>query len=171
MKLLDRSKTESGFTLIEVLITIAIISIMFGLAVLSASRISNRLSIAPGDSNLVNLLTSASRRARDGVKESPWGVYFPYDEVSRSLNEAIIFKGSSYATRDTAYDQSYSFSERVQFITVDFSGVGPLVGNDHEVVFDKYTGQTNQYGSVDLEMLGVSRTVIVSSQGFVTREL
>ncbi len=170
MKWLDRSK-QNGFTLIEVIISIALLSMLFGLALYGTTKLSTQLFIGPADANLVNVLTTASRRARDGVGGGAWGVYLPFDEQTRVLSEAVVYKGSSYALRDTAYDQTFAFSERVKFVSVDFSGSAPTTINSHEVLFEKYSGQTSQYGSVELETMGVTRHVTVSNHGFVTKEL
>lgn len=172
MRLSEAFKDDTrGFTLIEVLLSIGIISLLLGFTALGASQVSKHLLIGPSDAILENILTTAARRARDGVEASDWGVYLPYDEVSRSLSEVVVFKGSSYATRDSDFDQVFAFSEKTDFVSVDFSGSGPDGTDDHEVVFDLYGGQTSAYGSVELEVFGVSRTIVVSPQGFITREL
>ncbi|MCR4314418.1 MAG: type II secretion system GspH family protein [Candidatus Uhrbacteria bacterium] len=172
MKSLDPfSQTARGFTLIEVLLSIGIISLLFGFTAMGVSQVSKRLLIGPSDAYLENILTTAARRARDGVQASDWGVYLPYDELSRNLSEVIVFKGSSYAMRDSDFDQEFVFSEKTDFVSVDFSGAEPDRIDDHEVVFELYAGQTSQSGSVALEVFGVSRTIVVSPQGFITREL
>ncbi|PJE77057.1 hypothetical protein COV05_01410 [Candidatus Uhrbacteria bacterium CG10_big_fil_rev_8_21_14_0_10_48_16] len=171
MKSLDHSKKNQGFTLVEALVSIAIFSVLFGFTAVGASQVSKRLFIGPSDAYLENILTTASRRARDGVEGGDWGVYLPYDEVTRNLSEVIVFQGASYATRNSSLDQSFAFSDKIDLISVDFSGSSPVTGNDHEVVFTRYSGQTSMYGSVDLEVFGVPRSVTISEQGFVTREL
>lgn len=172
MKSLDPFKQNTrGFTLIEVLLSVGIVTLLIGFTALGASQISKRLLIGPSDAYLENILTTAVRRARDGVGASDWGVYLPYDEITRNLDEAIVFKGSSYATRESAFDQTFAFSDKTDFVSVDFSGVEPDRTNDHEVVFELYSGQTSSYGSIVLEIFGVNRTVAVSQQGFITREL
>ncbi|NQV90416.1 prepilin-type N-terminal cleavage/methylation domain-containing protein [Candidatus Uhrbacteria bacterium] len=171
MKSSAPSKQRKGFTIVEVLISISILSMLFAIGATGASRMSKRLLIGPSDAYLENILTTASRRARDGVEGGSWGVYLPYDEETRNLSEVVVFKGSSYATRDSAFDQVFPYANKTDFITVDFSGAGVDTTNDHEVIFMLYSGQTSQYGSVDLEVFGVARTVRISPEGFITREL
>lgn len=163
--------TSAGLTLFEAVITIGIIGFLFSLSALGASQTSKRLLIGPSDGYLESIFMTASRRARDGVEGSAWGVYLPYDEQSRKLNEVLVFKGLSYASRDSIFDQTFSFSEHTEFVTVDFSGVAPDSVNDHEVVFERYSGETAMYGSVELEVFGEIRSVTISEEGFVTREL
>ena len=171
MKLSVRSNLPTGFTLIEILIATALLTTMLALAFVGATNFSKRLFLAPADSFLVHMLTSASRHARDGFQQSDWGVYLPYDETTRELSEIIVFSGLSYLTRDASRDQHVSFSPRVQFVTVDLSGPAPATTNDHEVVFTRITGETSQYGTITFSIFGVTRSVVVSPQGFVTREL
>ena len=165
------SKSLGGFTLMEVLISVAIFSLLFSFTAMGASQLSKRLLIGPSDAYLENILITASRRARDGVEASDWGVNLPYDEQTRTLASITVFKGSSYAARDSSFDQTFTYSDNIDFVTVDFSGSLPATGNDHEIVFERYSGETAMFGSVVLEVFGVERSVAISSQGMITREL
>jgi len=155
----------------EVIVSIALLSLLFGLAIYATTKLSTQLFIAPADAHLLHVLTTASRRARDGVQSSAWGVYLPFNETTRVLSEVTVYKGQTYDLRDPAYDQTFSFSERVKFVSVDLSGSAPATSNSHEVSFDLYSGSTSAYGSIELETMGITRHVTVSPHGFVTKEL
>lgn len=162
--------SQRGFTLIEVILSVAIILVIFGISTAGAVKLSNRLNVAPADTGIINMLSTAARKARDGFGQSSWGVYLPYDETTRVLNEVIVFKGNSYALRDSDYDVSYRFSDTTVFTEVSLSGASPSVGDDHEIVFSALTGQTDNYGTITLTVFGQERVVSVGKDGIPTRE-
>ncbi|NQV89283.1 MAG: prepilin-type N-terminal cleavage/methylation domain-containing protein [Parcubacteria group bacterium] len=164
------SYSQRGFTLIEVILSVAIIVVIFGLSTFGAVKLSNRLYVAPADTGLINIFSTAARKSRDGSGQSDWGVYLPYNEISRALNEIIVFKGSSYALRDSDYDVSYRFSDTTLFVDVSLSGASPSSGDDHEIVFSVLTGQTDNYGTITLTVFGQERVVSVGEDGIPTRE-
>lgn len=171
MRLSVLSKNSRGFTIIETLVSLTIISVLVGLTAVGASQLTKRLLVSPSDAYLESILITASRRARDGVGGSDWGVFLPYDETTRVLSSITVFKGSSYALRDSAFDHVFPFSDKIDFVSVDFSGEDISTGNDHEIVFQRYSGETTMFGSVEIEVVGIGRIVTVTSQGIITREL
>jgi len=57
-------------------------------------------------------------------ENSSWG-------VSTTGNDIIVFKGSSYATRDSAFDQAFNHPNSINITS-------------HEIIFTQYTGDTTQ---------------------------
>jgi prepilin-type N-terminal cleavage/methylation domain-containing protein len=161
---------QKGFTLIELIISIAIISFVVGLSAFGASQLAKQLYLAPADAAMTHVLTTAARHARNGIGDSAWGVYIPYDETTRQSTEAILYKGSSYASRDQSADISFPISETTRFTTMNLSGASPTSGNDHEVNFTKRSGDTSNYGTITLTVFGQERIIAVSAEGFATRE-
>ena len=159
-----------GFTIIELVIAIGLSSLFFGLSLMGISHLSKRLRVSPADTGIIHVLSTAALQARLGEEESAWGVYFPYDEESRLADHLILFSGENYATRNSNKDIFYPISSTITFQTVSLSGAGISEGNDHEVVFHVFSGSTENYGSIMIEVYNEQRTVVVSKQGFITRE-
>jgi prepilin-type N-terminal cleavage/methylation domain-containing protein len=161
---------QKGFTLIELLISIAVISLIVGVSAFGASQLAKQLYLAPADSAITHVLTTAARHARNGIGDSAWGVYIPYDETTRQSTEAILYKGTNYASRDQSADISFPIAETTRFTTMNLSGASATNGNDHEVNFTKHSGDTGNYGTMTLTVFGQERIIAVSAEGFATRE-
>lgn len=156
-----------GFTTIELLVTTAIIVIVFTLGTTVFSLIQQTAAAPSGTLALEQILGSAARRARAGVQGSAWGVYIPYDDVTRTTSTVTIFSGDTYATRDLNFDLPSRFNEGVAFEVVDFSGEQNPLGNDHEITFAALSGETAQYGSVTLNVYGETSVITITEDGFV----
>ena len=156
-----------GFTTIELLVTTAIIVIVFTLGTSVFSLIQQTAAAPSGTIALEQILGSAARRARAGVAGTAWGVYLPYDEVTRHAGSVTVFSGNTYATRNVSLDSISRFNEGVEFTTVDLSGAQSSLGNDHEIIFASISGQTSQYGSVTLNVYGKTFVITITEDGFV----
>ena len=156
---------QRGFTFIELLVAIGIFAGIVLVTMPSVSKLGDSHSSGPADV-LSSLITSTARHARNGDQASAWGIYLPYDDVTRITDEIIIFSGDSYVTRDPARDLSYRFDDAAKFTTVELSGSAPSSGSDHETVFSALTGETNLYGTIFLTFREKTTTIDISPSGF-----
>lgn len=159
-----------GFTTVELLISITIVLTLFALGGQVFTLIQQTAASASGTTALDQILSSAARRARSGSQGSSWGVYLPYDDVTRKMTSATVFSGNSYATRDTTQDTLYRFNAGVELTQVDLSGAGSSLGNDHEIVFSALSGSTADYGSITLNVYGETFTITITEDGFAILE-
>ncbi len=158
-----------GFTLLETMITVAIVGAIFFMSLYGLSAFQRSFAAQTVDRELSSALSTASRRARMGVNGASWGVYIPYDAGTRKATTLTLFHGTSYAARVTADDQTYSINKDAKFVSVDFSGAAANTGNDHEILFSSIDGDTANYGSVVMEWYGKQRTITIDTHGFVVR--
>lgn len=141
-------KLNKGFTLLELLLSIALISVLagFSLPIYRTLIKKNDLDIA------VNSIAASMRRAQilsqavDG--DISWGVKVQSGSI-------VVFKGASYTTRDTAYDESFDLQ----------SGTNP--SGTTEVVFAKLTGLPQSTGTTTLTSESDTRTVSINAKGMV----
>lgn len=159
--------TQKGFTILEILIVTSIFLII-SLAGFGIFTSFQNVIAEIGLKEVEVVINSAANKARNGSNGTSWGVYFPYDELSRKTESAIIFSGDSYATRETNADINMEFSDSIQFVDVSVSGAGVSDGNDHEIVFDSFSGETAQYGEISVQAFSSATTIVVSKHGFVT---
>lgn len=158
-----------GITLLETMMSIAIVGVLFLAATFGLSVFQRSFAAQTVDREFTNALSTAARRARMGMNGDSWGVYIPYDAVTRLATTMTLFHGTSYATRVVADDRIYSINEDAKFISVDFSGIAADTGNDHEILFQSLSGSTTQYGSVVIEWYGKQRTIVINPDGFAVR--
>lgn len=120
-----------GFTLIETLVGIILVILIFSIGVPVSLNFYKSFILQSATETAFNSLKKARLDAQIGNLDSNFGVYF-----NTSNRQFVYFKGSSYATRDTNYDQIF---EVPGFIS--FSG-------NSEFVFEKITGDPINPGEV-----------------------
>jgi len=139
---------SKGFTLLELLLSVALISVIagFSLPVYRTLIKKNDLDIT------VNSIAVSLRRAQvlsqavDG--DTTWGVKVQSGSI-------VVFKGVSYAARDTSYDESFDLQ----------TSISP--GGTTEVVFAKLTGLPQSTGTTTLTSESDTRTVSINAKGMV----
>ena len=155
-------KKAAGFTLLEIIIVIGLLSVVFFIGFSMVTSVQKTLT-RQSAKTFEQILRAASERARQGDAGTAWGVYIPYNEVSRRTNQAVVFSGSSYATRDPSLDIVYPVSSYLIFTS--FKNNPASDGNDHEVVFDYLTGQMAAAGSLTLTFFEESLLISFSITG------
>jgi len=158
---------QKGFTILEVLVVTSIFLII-SLAGFGVFTSIQNVIAEIGLKEVEVVINSAANKARNGPNGTPWGFYFPCDEISRKTESAVIFSGNSYSTRETDKDINMKFSDSIQFVDVSVSGTDVSDGNDHEIIFDSFSGETSQYGEISVQAFNSTTTIVVSKHGFVT---
>ena len=137
-----------GFTLLELLLSVAIVALLAGLSlpVYRTLRQKNDLDIA------TTTIAQSLRRAQilsqavDG--DTTWG-------VNAQSNNIVIFKGTSYATRDATFDETFDVPT-----TIGISG-------STEIVFAKFTSLPQTTGTINLSTSNDSRSVTINEKGTI----
>ena len=153
-------KKDDGFTIIEIMIVIAILTILFTVVVFDFVLTQKRTDLNNGVQEFVTTLKFAQSRAISSDTNSQYGVYL---NTAVSPNQYVVFKGLDYASRDTSYDQNYFLPANIEFYAIS-------LGGGSEVVFNKLTGSTVQQGSVSLrDRIDVTqnKTIYVSNSGTI----
>ncbi|MFA6524372.1 MAG: prepilin-type N-terminal cleavage/methylation domain-containing protein [Candidatus Paceibacterota bacterium] len=142
-------KFLNGFTLIEVVLSMAIVVLIFGIA----APVYQDYQIRNGMDTGVNTIVENLRRAQvlsmavDG--DSNWGVIILNNQIT-------LFKGINFATRDTAFDE----------VSDILSIISPS-GLD-EIVFSKLNGLPNTTGVINLSASSNTRTITINEKGILT---
>ena len=143
-------KSLSGVTIIELVIGI---SILAGLASIGLFIAMNQYSsyVLEADWNAAaSLLQTARARAMSNINSSAHGLYF-------DAADFVVFQGSSYDDRDTAYDEKFV---RSAIVTV----TGP-----EEIVFNRLRGDLLEgNGTVTLSNGERSRTITLNNEGQIS---
>ena len=139
-----------GFTLLEVLLVIASITLIagIGMPVYQSFQVKNDLDVATN--TIAQSLHRAQLLAEANDGDTNWGVGI----VGGSI---VVFKGASYAGRDSAYDEIFSVPT-----SITPSGLS-------EIVFAKFTGLPQSTGTTTLtSTTNEVRTLNINSRGTVS---
>lgn len=143
---------RSGVTTIEILLSIGIIAILFGIAtpLLRSFFIRNDLDVA--QNTAVQDLYRAQSLAFTGEADSNWG-------VKVNTGQIVLFRGNSYASRNQAYDETFTTSSAI------------TVGGTSEYIFSKLTGLPTSAGTLTLTSPNNEvRSLVVNSKGMVEEQ-
>lgn len=143
------SSRPAGFTLIELVISIAIMSVMTVFVLSINANFLTNLNLDTKADELVGMLRLSQNRAISGNGNSDWGVHI--QNPVGSTHSFTIFKGSTYASRDVTYDVATQLPSGYLFSTISLSGSGA------DVVFQRGSGRTSQDGFI--EITGTNATV------------
>jgi prepilin-type N-terminal cleavage/methylation domain-containing protein len=139
---------ESGFTLIEMLLSVVIISLLVSVSLPIYVSFQTRNDLEITAESIVSMLRRAQTYARSGNGDSQWGV-----EIQSS--NATLFKGASFGTRDTSYDEATTIA-------------GMAVSGLSEVVFAKLSAAPSITGSITLTAnVNDTRTIAINGKGMV----
>lgn len=141
-------KLNKGFTLIELLLSVAIISALAGL-----SLPVYRTLLSKNDLDISATVTASSLRRAQALSQAvdgdtTWG-------VKAQTGSIVLFKGASYAARDTTYDETFGVPT-----SIGFGGVS-------EIVFAKLTGLPQTTGTINLSTESDARSVSINEKGTI----
>lgn len=152
-----KMSNNKGFSLIELIVVIAVIGIIAGIGFTVQGRFLVDTYLDTNTDQIAQALRIAQTRAMTGFNDDSWGVYF--DDIN---NKIVLFKGTTYATRDTSFDVETQFPTALSLSSISLNGGGS------EIVFDKLTGASSKYGSVQLSNnINESNTISVSATGLI----
>jgi prepilin-type N-terminal cleavage/methylation domain-containing protein len=142
-----RHGRQAGFTLVELLLSVSILGIMVALTLPVYTSFAQRNDLDLAGQQLAGALRRAQTYARGVKDDSAWSV-----EVSAST--VTLFKGTSFGTRDTADDETFSIPG-----TVTVTGLS-------EVQFSKFASTPNTTGTITLTSSANDvRTITVNAKG------
>lgn len=144
-----RTRQKSGFTLLEVLLSVAVITLISGifLVVYQAFQVRNDLDIAA--TTYVHTLRRAQILSQAVDGDMPWGVYI----VSGNIT---LFRGTSYITRESSLDEIFDLPA-----SITPSGIS-------EIVFNKLSGLPQITGSVTLTSnTNETNIITINSKGTI----
>jgi prepilin-type N-terminal cleavage/methylation domain-containing protein len=143
---------NKGFSLLELMLVIAVIAIIFSVATPLAIDFYQRQLVNEVQDNIINTLKQARHNAVLQKNDSNFGV-----NISTSTEKFILFQGDSYDTRIDTYDEEYD-------LMPDIAILGPT-----EVVFSKLTGLPSATGTISLVVGNIARGILIGDSGDVSK--
>lgn len=141
-------KNNKGFTLIEIVLVIAIFGILLGLSAMYYQSTQVRTDIHTQATNIVHYLRLAQSNAASGLNNQDHGVHFESGYYT-------TFRGSSYVQNDPNNFRMDLPS------TMTVSNIS-LNGGGSSVIFTKSTGETTNYGTISLTSAQINKTIPIT---------
>ncbi|MBI4992268.1 MAG: prepilin-type N-terminal cleavage/methylation domain-containing protein [Candidatus Harrisonbacteria bacterium] len=148
------TKKQNGFTVVEVLIAIAVVSVLASLSVAYFNSFLARNELQNESLKVVDSLRRARGQSMARQEDSQWGVHF-------ESNKYVLFKGSSYSAADS-YNEEITLPDVLTISTINLNGGGS------DVVFNKITGETLNFGTTTIQNdLNESKNIVINSYGTI----
>lgn len=140
---------KAGFTLIEVMLSIAILSLIAGASIPLYQAFQNRNELDATATAFAHNLRRARTLSQAIEGDSSWGVHIQTGTIT-------VFKGNSYVTRDATFDETSTISSSL------------AISGAQEYVFSKLSGQPQPVGSLVLTSTNnETRTITINEKGMV----
>lgn len=149
-------KLASGFTLLEVIIVVGILSLLSVAGFLSLRQSVERINLDTTSHDILTTLQLARTRTLSSQDQTVYGVHF-------ETTQYVLFKGSSYSPSSTD-NEPRTLPTGVEIHNVN------LAGASNEVIFERLTGSTSQTGTISLRQTNYPsnfRTINVLASGEV----
>ncbi len=152
--------SRSGFTLVELLISITIMVILAGVSFINVVNYKNRQEITSNVQEIVTVLRSAQDRSLSQEGGSRWGIHF--ENPAEAMDFYELFRGISYSS-------GIVVSRSVLSSDIQFDS--PAAGSSSTVIFSPITGLPDAVINIKISLMGspsVSSTITVSSNGKIS---
>ena len=140
-------KNEHGITLVELLISIFIISVISTLSIAFYARFLTQNSVEDTANRLVGSLRKAQIYSMSGKQNGTWGVKYTVGTKTLTL----------YLTGNSAFDENFTHNNNI------------AISGFTDIPFTKITGRTVTPATITITGASSSKTVTVNSEGFVSK--
>ena len=138
LKVISYKLKATGFTLLEVVIVIAIIGLISTIIIIPLAGLREKQALKGGAEEALSLLSEARIKTLGSEGDSQYGVRFDRDKM-------VLFKGAAYIA-GAADNREIMLDNLIEATTVSLAGGGD------EVIFKRLTGKTDEIGTVTLSL-------------------
>lgn len=148
---MNLSFVKKGFTLIEIMLSVAVISGLIIVGTTAFYQVVSRVAVANAEETFQSSLRRAQTLARNQSRNSNWGVYLDQD-----ASRILIYAGESYETRNTTLDEA-----------INIDGIIDISEPVFELNFEQISGSLTPVSStaetLTFSAQGNSRTIAITS--------
>ncbi len=148
MPLIPRKNKKSGFTLIEILVVLAIVGLISIFIFTSLNNYKKFQALDKDKETIVQILRQARSQTLSSRNASQYGAHIASSTVT-------LFTGTTYSS-SSASNQVFLLQASDNIMTISLNGGGS------DVVFTRLTGETNQYGTITISSPTTSKTKTVT---------
>lgn len=147
---------KNGFTIIEILISIAISIILLAIIVIPFKRMNETQILSKETANVMGVLNNARSQSLSSKGGVSHGVHIESDEL-------VLFSGSVYSPSDPE-NVSISLNPLVSISNIS------LNGGVTNVIFDQLTGETTSFGTIRVSLIASTtqnRIITINATGII----
>ena len=153
-------QNSNGFTLIEILITIAIFAIILSIVIVATRSFSDTVNLDNAGKIIGTNIKLAKMRSVGALNDTNYGVRFEGDKIT-------VFAGDTFDVSDPT-NKVVNLSDGVKI-----SGIS-LAGGGVDLVFNRLTGTTNNAGTIEIELVNNSsekKQIVINEEGQIDHVL
>ena len=150
------AKRQNGFTLIELIIVVAILAALAGLMLPGFNFFQQQRALDAGVQEIINTLRLAQNRTLASEGATNYGVHFASDRFT-------LFTGSTF-NPSAATNQEHILHQNLSIVQINLAP-------SSAVAFERLTGHALDYGSVKIEIINnadKNKTIYISSNGIIS---
>ncbi len=150
-------KICGGFTVIEILVSLSVLFVLSVVIVWGFVQMERNSNLDAVSQEIISCIRRAQNKSLSAEENVRYGVYF---DNSAFPNSYTLFKGNSYAERDTDEDEVFLLPDDTELYDIN------LTGGD-EIVFNRIIGNTDQPGSLSVRKVtdASGKTIFVNESG------
>ena len=149
IKFQKRRQKNKGFTIIEVLLSVMLISLIAGIGIPVFQVFQNRNELDVATTSIIHSMRRAQVLSQSMDGDTTWGLYIQNGSIT-------LYKGLSYATRDTGFDEIFEIPENIN------------ISGTQEYLFLKFTGEPQVTGTTILTSINnETREVTLNNKGMI----
>lgn len=134
----SRLSFKNGFTLIEIIVAIAILTILFSVSILYYSTASESAKLSTASQDIISNIKLAKDRTVASLASSSYGMHFENSQY-------VMFRGTSYSASDPN-NIFYALPVGMEIANISLEGGGV------DIIFDRITGKVGNNGSIDVRV-------------------
>lgn len=146
--------TTSGYTIVELLVVLAIMTVLVGIVSVTMSNYASRQSLNSIHQEVIDGIENARRNTLASLNNTTYGVYVGTTSIA-------FFEGTSYSPSNPT-------NEYIPY-TGKISATSSLSGGSWAVVFNRLNGEPSAYGTIVLTDISnqAHATVTIAASGLV----
>ncbi len=142
-----RARVRKGFNLIELLLSLGLLAALAAISLPIYQSLQNRNALDLAEAAVAQGSRRAQALSAASYGDAVWGIKLQAGSV-------VVFKGASYAARDSSYDEIYDMPSNIAA-----SGLT-------EITYAKLSGAPSASGTVTLTGANnETRAIIINSEG------
>ena len=145
----NKNRNRSGFTIIELLLVIAIMTVTLSIMIPVSTDYQKRNDLDLAQTTFAQSVRRAQQLSMASDGDSQWGV--ATDSINGNI---VVYKGATFIGRDTSFDENYDLSKAI------------TVSGQSEYDFTKLLGSTTS-GTVTFTNGNYVKNVSVNVKGIV----